>query len=155
MIQTNSSWNVATKELVLQTEYLEAVEMLMKYSLILVRNGWNVDPNDFKEDLSEISITRKTREDIALHESMGGATSSESMVVDLATVRPGEFTPKKKSTKRNLDEGEPEEAAAKQPRQGKKKKTTGTAASNLTTRAITRSRGAAPIRPAESEASDQ
>lgn len=142
MIEINSSWNVA-KKLMLQTEYLAAVEMLMKYSLILLRNGWNVDPNDLKEDLSEISVTRKTHEDIALHESMGGATSTESMIVDLATVRPGEFTPKKKSAKRPLDEGEPDEATPKQPRHGKKKKTTGTTASNVTTRGSTRSHGAA------------
>ena len=71
--------------------------MLNQYALILVRNGWRVEPNDLAEDLSTFSVIQKTNEDISLHEQTNLVTTTEgSQLVDLQQVRPEQFTPSKK-----------------------------------------------------------
>lgn len=64
---------------------------MVKYALILVKNGWRADPGDLSEDLTEFTLTRKTKEDIELQNQMTLKHDvQEARHVDLLTLIPGE-----------------------------------------------------------------
>lgn len=77
----------------LQTEYKDAVQQLLKYAIILTKNGWRVEPNDIAEDLSQFSVRKKTHEEeITLREQYEKRKAAAGkMVVELLDTRPSNY----------------------------------------------------------------
>lgn len=69
------------------------MQRLLKYAIILCKNGWRVDPNDLAEDLSVFTLRQRTHEEeLTLHDHYKNRSmATGKMVVELLDIRPSDY----------------------------------------------------------------
>src|SRR2546421_11285596 len=76
----------------LQNEYTDAVRQLLKYAIILCKNGWRVEPNELAEDLSVFTLRQRTHEEISLQDQYKKTNvATGKMVVELLDILTSDY----------------------------------------------------------------